>query len=447
MDGSETSFPSRRTGSSGCSTFTRSETDPKPGTSWNLVSTQDLDSVRGPGSLASHGGEDDADFNAYTGSVVVRRVRHPPPVLHRPEPEPPRSRGPPLQLVMHATSRDGMADLDKHPELPSAPRSATNPQTGVIPSSSTTTAGVWRMLLAARHAQGPSRRRGVIAHCVSSDLEIGNRPTRSSIRAGTSRTNARTSFAWGDWWYLVYSEFSESFTTRYRMAKSPGRSLASCRFATRRWPRLLCIEVGRAGRTAVLLRLDREQEGQPMTRAWQWAGTMSVLETRQNADGTLAFSFADEQVESFWDDIAVGLGSVPSCALHLPTGTPPSCPMSTLGSSTPGRNWRSGRYDGVRLAPSFERGRRRVIHSSARTEPESHGVRPMAPKPDGDMQWHVSGDVPFEVELERPCDLIPGLHTLEVVVDGDLLSPSSTGRSPQHPNLRPSGRSIRCVRR
>jgi len=39
----------------------------------------------------------------------------------------------------------------------------------------------------------------------------------------------------------------------------------------------------------------------------------------------------------------------------------------------------------------------------------------------GDAQWQVSGDVPFDVELERPCDLSPGEHALEVVVDGDLL--------------------------
>ena len=38
----------------------------------------------------------------------------------------------------------------------------------------------------------------------------------------------------------------------------------------------------------------------------------------------------------------------------------------------------------------------------------------------GEAQWHVSGDVPYAIELERPCDLSPGSHTLEVVVDGDL---------------------------
>ena len=32
----------------------------------------------------------------------------------------------------------------------------------------------------------------------------------------------------------------------------------------------------------------------------------------------------------------------------------------------------------------------------------------------------LPGDVPFALELERPCDLSSGEHVLEIVVDGDL---------------------------
>ena len=38
----------------------------------------------------------------------------------------------------------------------------------------------------------------------------------------------------------------------------------------------------------------------------------------------------------------------------------------------------------------------------------------------GTEQWQISGDVPFAVELERPCVLDPGKHELEVIVDGDI---------------------------
>ena len=38
----------------------------------------------------------------------------------------------------------------------------------------------------------------------------------------------------------------------------------------------------------------------------------------------------------------------------------------------------------------------------------------------GTEQWQISGDVPFAVELERPCRLDAGEHEFEVIVDGDL---------------------------
>ena len=150
---------------------------------------------------------------------------------------------------------------------------------------------------------------------------------------------------------------------------------------------------------------------------------MSVLEARQNADGTLAFSFADELVDSFWDDVPV---TMPTSCPHdwtYRTGTPPSCPKKTCpASSTPRRccdidpdttecglllRSSAGRGPVLRSAPGTE-----TRHGSSSTDGRATIT--------GDAQWHVSGDVPFEIELERPCDLAPGEHTLEVIVDGDL---------------------------
>lgn len=44
---------------------------PKPGTSWHLVTTEDLVTFTDHGEVLPHGDEDAADFNAYTGSVVT----------------------------------------------------------------------------------------------------------------------------------------------------------------------------------------------------------------------------------------------------------------------------------------------------------------------------------------------------------------------------------------
>ena len=36
----------------------------------------------------------------------------------------------------------------------------------------------------------------------------------------------------------------------------------------------------------------------------------------------------------------------------------------------------------------------------------------------GPAQWQARGDVPYAVELERPCPLPPGRHTVQVLIDG-----------------------------
>ena len=50
--------------------------------------------------------------------------------------------------------------------------------------------------------------------------------------------------------------------------------------------------------------------------------------------------------------------------------------------------------------------------------------------------------MPFVIELERPCDLPPGEHTLEVIVDGDLCVANLDGRTSLSTRIydRPSGR-------
>jgi beta-fructofuranosidase len=149
---------------------------------------------------------------------------------------------------------------------------------------------------------------------------------------------------------------------------------------------------------------------------------MSVLEARQNEDGTLAFGFADELVESFWDDVPVSFERPLPAGLHVPDG------YAALVSheDMPGQFYAKAafRVD----AGTSECG---LLLRSSHDGDESYVVR-LEPKrgrlvfdrwprqSTGAGQWEISGDVPFEIELERPCQLPPGEHTLEVIVDADL---------------------------
>jgi beta-fructofuranosidase len=397
--------------------------EPKPGTAWNLVTTKDLIQFQDHGVSLPHGTDADLDFNAYTGSIVVDEsgVHH---LFYTGQN--PNNLGPdglPLQLVMHATSTDGMRTWVKHPELtfgaPSGYESGDWRDPFVFRDEA---AGQWRMLIAARHAVGPERRRGVIAQCVSSDLMTWEytEPFWDPRRYITHE--CPDVFSWGGWWYMVYSEFSENFTTRYRMSRSPdgpwtvpaqdsidGRAFYASKTAERDGRRFFFGWIA-------------SKEGNSDDGAWQWAGTMAVLEARQNSDGTLGFGFADELVDSFWDEVPLTFNRELPMRLHVPDGYTAAISNEDL----PGQFYAKAVLDiepgttecGMLLRASPDGDHSYVL----RLEPNrGRMVFDRWPRAiTGDAQWHVSGDVPFDIELERPCDLSPGQHTLEVVVEGDL---------------------------
>ncbi|KRE91195.1 glycoside hydrolase family 32 protein [Arthrobacter sp. Soil764] len=403
-------------------------TDPKPGTAWNLVTTKDLTQFQDHGVALPHGTREDPDFNCYTGSIVAddSGVHH---LFYTGQN--PANLGPdglPLQLVMHATSTDGMATWTKHPGLtfgaPGGYESADWRDPFVFRDEA---AGLWRMLLAARHSEGPERRRGVIAQCVSTDLMAWTHTDPFWDPRRYITHECPDVFEWDGWWYMVYSEFSETFTTRYRMAKSP----------TGPWtvPALDSVD-GRAFYASKTAERDgrrfffgwiASKEGNSDDGAWQWAGTMAVLEARQNPDGTLAFGFADELVDSFWDEVPLELdGQLIHRELPLRLDAPDGYKAAITANAMPTQFHARAVFDiqagttecGLLLRSSPDGDRSYVL----RLEPKrGRLVFDRWPRTvTGDAQWHVSGDVPFAVELERPCHLPPGRHTLEVIVDGDL---------------------------
>lgn len=411
-----------------------------PGTPWHLVSTRDFVTYTDHGEALPSGGAGAMDDNVYTGSVVRDQAG----LLHTfYTGQNPRRLGPdgrPLQLVMRATSTGDLTQWSKSPEpVLGAP-------VGYVPGDwrdpfvfRDEDNGLWRMLLAARREGGPDRRSGVVAQCVSNDL-IHWEPAEPLWDPGRYLTQECPEvFHWNDWWYLVYSEFTDAFVTRFRMARSlEGPWIA---------PRLDSLD-GRAFYAAKSAARDgrrfffgwiASKEASRDDGAWQWAGTLSVLEARQEADGTLSFDLPEELVASFAMTSPVELAK--------PDGVPgPSSERSTRlqawdrhavrvsESEIPDRALLEVRLDiaeGTRAAGI-------VLRASADGE-EGYAVRlepdrgrmvfDRWPRPrTGNEQWQISGDVPHAVELERPCDLPPGEHTLRVLLDGDLCVVNLDGR-------------------
>jgi beta-fructofuranosidase len=283
------------------------------------------------------------------------------------------------------------------------------------------------MLLATRRPDEPYRRSGVVARLESDDLITWRDadPIWEPHRFITQE--CPDVFQWGEWWYLVYSEFSDAFCTRYRIAKSPDGPW----FA----PADDTVD-GRAFYAAKTVALDDQRyfvgwiaskEDQRDGGAWQWAGTMATLQAHQRTDGSLRFDLPDGIKAAYTEEIdltahlepvngaaaTVGAGAATRYASWVGPELPTEALLAvdlTLDADT--------RSFGVLLRTSDDGEEGYAL----RFEPDRNRlVLDRWPRGStGTEQWQILGDVPHAVELERPVELAPGAHHLEVQLDGDI---------------------------
>ncbi|PYG99751.1 GH32 C-terminal domain-containing protein [Arthrobacter stackebrandtii] len=393
---------------------------PKEGMPWHRVVTKDLVQFQETGEEVASGGPGAPDFNIYTGSIVLdpKGVHH----LFYTGQNPANTGvdGRALQLVMHATSHDGMESWQRHEADTFG--ATEGYETGDWRDPFVfwdEDAKLWRMLITARHGHGPERRRGVIAQCTSRDLSMWEAaPPFWNPRRYIAHECPEV-FKWGQWWYMVYSEFSDSFTTRYRMARSlsgpwivpeydslDGRAFYAAKSAARDNRRFFFGWIA-------------SRENSNDAGAWQWAGTMSVLEAEQRQDGTLAFHPTEEFRETFTNPLPEDLaGTLLNASDGYADALLPEDPGSTFRAVARFDITKDTRECGVVLRASKDGDTGYTL----RLEPQrGRLVFDRWPRTStGTEQWQISGDVPYAVELERAVSLEPGEHELEVIVDGDI---------------------------
>lgn len=390
------------------------------GMPWHRILTDDVVNFRETGETIASGGSSADDYNIYTGSIVKDSNGTHHAFYTGQNPSNLGQDGRALQLIMHATSNDGMNSWQRHPEDTFG--ASAGYETGDWRDPYVfwdEQAGLWRMLITARHNRGPERRRGVIAQCTSTDLSRWEPVEPFWDPRRYIAHECPEVFQWGDWWYLVYSEFSDAFTTRYRMSRNlngpwivpeydtlDGRAYYASKSAARNGRRFFFGWIAS--------KEESSDEG-----AWQWAGTLSVLEAEQREDGALAFHPPAEFRSTFYEAEDV-LDSGTRLVAHdgyadilTAVDTPVSFRLQANFEIEEGT-----REVGVLLRASEDGDEGYAL----RLEPQRGRLvldrwpRRVA----GTEQWHVAGDVPFAVELERPCPIGPGAHELDIIVDRDL---------------------------
>ena len=393
--------------------------DPGALPDWHLLGTQDFVHYKEYGSSGIQGGTGailDVDGIYHMFSCIFLENR---------------------QIICHATSRD-LLTWEKHPEDDFEPDfTIYEPSDWRDPFVFwNADEGQYWMLMAARE-RGPLSRGGCIGLCVSDDLKTWSaRPPFYNPNLHISALECPDLFQIEDWWYLVYSTYTDRFATHYRMSRSmngPWLAPAEDTFDGRAFYAAKTISDGK--KRYILgwnpTRTQNQYNWNPPGfngldfNTWDWGGHLVVHELFQAPDGTLKVRITESLAGMFDCEQPVELhpilGQWEQAGSTYTTTSPFSYAYGTTGQ-LPTCCLISAQYrfqiDTRRLGLILRASKRLDKGYTIQIEPDRNRVVFKSyPFPDE----HGGKILPYEVELERPLELMPDhTYSLQLVLDHSI---------------------------
>lgn len=389
------------------------------GTPWYLITTSDFVHFSERGEMLARGSKDQQDLYVFTGSAVEGLGRfHIFYTGHNPYL---RKAGSPQQLIMHAESTDLLHWTKVPADTFGSPGGNYEVDDWRDPFVFwNDEAREYWMLVCARLKAGPSRRRGCTALCASKDLKRWEVREPLLVPGLYHAHECPDLFRIGDWWYLLFSEYSDACKTRYRMArnlKGPWLTPRDDTFDTRAY---YAAKTASDGHRRFLFGWNPTRSESKDYRPWNWGGNLVVHELSQERDGTLSVNVPATVDAAFSKpapfELRTGLGDARIDRNTVRLAAPGSFGCAPAGAM-PSRCK-------IEATLEFDRGTGGcgiMLRSSDDFE-SAYYVRlePGANRMVFDT-WPRPGDVPFMVELERPVALAPGKPVeLKILVDGTV---------------------------
>ncbi|OJY91442.1 MAG: hypothetical protein BGP14_15795 [Sphingobacteriales bacterium 44-15] len=278
------------------------------GTPWYRISTNDFVHFKEHGEMLKRGSKTEQDLMVWTGSVIqAKNEFH---IFYTGYNPSFKQLGKPAQGIMHAVSQD-MVNWTKFPEqtffAPSDKYEKHDWRDPFVFWNSDT--NEYNMLLAARYKKGIPRRRGLTALCSSKDL-INWKAQDAFYSPDRYYTHECPDlFKIGDWWYLVFSEFTDKMRTRYCMSRSlkgPWRSPERDDFDGHAF---YAAKSASDGKSRFLFGWNPTRGNASDNGDWGWGGNLVVHELYQQKNGELGVKIPSTVAAAFNKTSPVSFGS------------------------------------------------------------------------------------------------------------------------------------------
>lgn len=274
------------------------------GCPWCLLSTKDFIHYEDKGPVLLRGTEEEQDLYVFTGCVIKYkdeyRIYY---TGHNPHL---RKQGLPEQKVLMAKSKD-LIHWDKVKDFVMEAPSNLEPHDYRDPFVYyDEEKQKYGMLLAARFKNdNPTFSKGFTLVAYSNDLdnwEVADKPFYAPNSYFTHE--CPDLFKMGDWWYLVFSEFTDKIVTTYRMSKSIDGPWITPKINNFDGHAFYAAKSLFDGKRRIMLGWNCIKNHETDFEYWQWGGTIIPHELVQQPDGTLMVKCLDEIKNCFDEEIS-----------------------------------------------------------------------------------------------------------------------------------------------
>ncbi len=264
------------------------------GCPWCLLTTKDLVEYDDKGPVLLRGGKDEQDLFVFTGCCVKKGGEY---VIfytgHNPYL---RAQGKPEQKILRAVSKDMLHwEKDKNFvfEAPEWLEMHDFRDPFVFYSEEK---AKYCMLIAGRLKNGnPVQSKGVTVVAYSDDMLNWQVSEELFYAPNAYFTHECPDlFKMGDWWYLIFSEFSDRVVTTYRMSKSPFGPWIVPKVNNFDGHAFYAAKSAWDGKRRIMFGWNCLKNEDKDFARWVWGGTIIPHELVQDADGTLYVKCPDE---------------------------------------------------------------------------------------------------------------------------------------------------------